>query len=145
MVCEFRDIPFDAKDWPDQKWPASLNELVQAWLAYHQDDGDGQDNPNFWTTISVYELSHDHPEWAWKFILATLDGLIHAPNNKAFAILAAGALEDLLAYHGPTYIDEVETEARRSPDFRRLLGGVWQNSMSDEIWQRVLKAAPDRW
>ena len=59
--------------------------------------------------------------------------------------LAAGPLEDLLAYHGSEMIDEVELLARRNPDFSYLLGGVWQNLMSDDVWKRVQAAASRRW
>lgn len=134
-----------AKDWPGQKWPESLDELVQGWLAYRRDTSGGADNPNLWVVDSLHDLTQEHPEWAWKFVLAALDALAGTSDHLALAVLAAGPLEDLLACHGPAFINRVETEARRSPDFRQLLGGVWQNSMSDDIWQRVLKAAPNRW
>ena len=52
-------------------------------------------------------------------------------------MLSAGPLEDLLAYHGHLIIDRVEAEARRKPLFAKLLGGVWQNIMPDDIWTRV--------
>jgi len=57
--------------------------------------------------------------------------------------LSAGPLEDLLAMHGPAIIDRVEAEAARDPTFAKLLGGVWQNRMTDEVWARV-QAARDR-
>jgi len=66
------------------------------------------------------------------------------PNNL-LGNLAAGPLEDLLAYHGSEMIDELELLARRNPDFSYLLGGVWQNLMSDDVWKRVQAAASRRW
>jgi hypothetical protein len=52
-------------------------------------------------------------------------------------VLSAGPLENLLALHGEGFIDRVESEAQRDPSFAKLLGGVWKNRMSDEVWQRV--------
>jgi hypothetical protein len=52
-------------------------------------------------------------------------------------VLSAGPIEDLLAQHGDAFIDRVEIEARRDPSFAKVLGGVWQNSMSDEVWKRL--------
>ncbi|HUV96794.1 MAG TPA: hypothetical protein VMV98_04925, partial [Acidobacteriaceae bacterium] len=51
--------------------------------------------------------------------------------------------EDLLAKHCEIFIDRVEAEARKDPRFAKLLGGVWQNKMSDAVWKRV-QAAWDR-
>jgi hypothetical protein len=66
-------------------------------------------------------------------------------SDRAFAVLAAGPLEDLLAYHGSEFIDRVETEARRNPRFRDLLGGVWRNTITDDIWARVEKIRGPGW
>lgn len=65
---------------------------------------------------------------------------------EVMAPLAAGPLEDLLGAHGDALIDQVESFARTHPPFRDALGGLWQNLMSDAIWERVLSAGPDqRW
>jgi hypothetical protein len=53
------------------------------------------------------------------------------------ASLAAGPAEELLVYHGPEYVDRVVELARKQPRFNWLLGGVWRNSIKDEVWQRV--------
>ncbi len=55
-------------------------------------------------------------------------------------MLAAGDVENLLALHGPAMIDRIEEQARTSPRFARLLGGVWKNRMTDEVWARVCAA-----
>jgi len=57
----------------------------------------------------------EEPELAWRLILAILR----------------------LDAYGEAFIDAVEREARSDPAFVRLLGGVWQNSMSASIWARV--------
>jgi hypothetical protein len=60
-----------------------------------------------------------------------------ALTEEQIAVLAAGPLEDLLAYHGTAFIDRVEKEARVYPAFRHLLGGVWRSSIAEPVWHRV--------
>jgi hypothetical protein len=40
-------------------------------------------------------------------------------------------------------IQYIEQEAKADPSFARLLGGVWQNAMTDDVWNR-LQAVWDR-
>jgi hypothetical protein len=61
------------------------------------------------------------------------------------ALLAAGPLEDLLAHHGELWIDRVEAQAQADPKFNYLLGGVWQNQMTEDVWQRVQAVRRDVW
>jgi hypothetical protein len=53
------------------------------------------------------------------------------------AILSAGPLEALLRKHGPRIITRVERRARRDANFTRLLGHVWKDTLSSQIWMRV--------
>jgi hypothetical protein len=62
------------------------------------------------------------------------------PPQSVIGVFAAGPLEDLIADHGAEFIDRVELEARRSPAFRYLLGGVWPRGGSEEIFSRLEKA-----
>ena len=52
-------------------------------------------------------------------------------------VLAAGPLEDYIAKLGETVIEQVESRATTDPKFRTLLGGVWRNNMSEDVWRRV--------
>jgi hypothetical protein len=96
-----------------------------------------------WANDWSHALTKEDVDLGLRFVLEVLAR--KQKDRKLMAVLAAGPLEDLLASHGHAIIGRVEEEARRSPPFRDLLGGVWQNAMPDEIWQRVLKAAPTRW
>jgi hypothetical protein len=58
-------------------------------------------------------------------------------------VLSAGPIEGLLSHFGESYIVRVEEKAREDPAFAKVLGGVWQHTMSDEIWSR-LQAVWDR-
>lgn len=91
----------------------------------------------FWVWEQLDALCRNDPELAWSVILEIL-GRTH--STQALECLAAGPLEDLLAEHGNRLIELVEHEAQRNNDFRGLLAGVWQNTMSDDLWLRVQAA-----
>jgi len=112
-----------------------LARLANGWVAYRHDPK----NEATWSEWSrsdqhLSELIEDWPLAAWRLILAILD------LDQSMAVmqtLSAGPLEDLLWKHGPLMIEAIETQARTDPSFARLLGGVWQNNMTEEIWARV--------
>ena len=64
-------------------------------------------------------------------------------STETMQNLSAGEVEDLLGRHGSEMISLVEAEAQRDPSFAKLLGGVWKNNMTDEVWSR-LQAVWDR-
>jgi len=76
-------------------------------------------------------------EYQWQIVLALVRGVV----ERKLGYVAAGPLEACLAKFGEELIDRVEAEAARSPRFRRALGDVWQNAMSDEVYARVRRAA----
>jgi hypothetical protein len=84
--------------------------------------------------ITFGGAAEDAPEVAWRAIVALSRQTL---SPKQIAVLAAGPLEDLLASHGPAFIDRVEHEARVYRAFRHLLGGVWRNTMAEPVWRRV--------
>ena len=74
-------------------------------------------------------------ERAWRVILT----ILKTDNCDAIiSNLAAGPVEDLLVQHGDVLIDKVEVKAEKDPDFKKVVMEVWQNEMSDDIWNRVL-------
>ena len=90
----------------------------------------------------MFDAVQDAPEQAW---LAILQILAQGLTDGELSLLAAGPLESLLDWHGSQFIDRVENEAKNNPKFNHLLGGVWQNLMSHEIWERVQKARKEVW
>jgi hypothetical protein len=58
-------------------------------------------------------------------------------SDSMLSNLAAGPLEDLLANSGNAFIDRCETLAKADDRFKIMLGMVWKNSISDDIWQRI--------
>ena len=100
---------------------------------YHDDRDLSESDAEFESIMTLDRLAYEQPELAWELILE-----IHAldQSSKVMGMLAAGPLEDVIEYHGPNFIDRIELFARHSPQFRLLLGGVWECS-TPEIWARV--------
>lgn len=70
--------------------------------------------------------------------------IIEAINDQDEAqlqieVFAAGPVEDLLAHHGLSVIQDVVALASRNANFARVLGGVWKRDMDDSVWELVLK------
>jgi len=128
----------------DDKWPETMEELVQGWIAYWTDKfaSGKNDEEFFWACQCAYDLCAENANLGIELVLAVLE---KKPGAEILPVFAAGPLEEVLAYHGAAVIDRVEADTRRSPQFQHLLGGVCQNKMPDDIWLRVLKAAPERW
>lgn len=113
------------------------------WIAAEVNGGVKSDDPRWWAVETIINLNIDKDHQSlWEFITRTFE---REMSDKAFAMLAAGPLEDLLAYFGELYIDRVEELARKNPRFNYLLGGVWKNSATDDIWSRVEKVRLNVW
>lgn len=111
----------------------SVTDVVQYWLEQSQrPDGD----------VTLYDVVHYEPEIAWPAILQILTNEL---TEDQIAVLAAGPLEDLLGVHGLQFIDRIEREAEQNSRFNHLLGGVWKNQMTQDIWERVQKARKEVW
>ena len=114
---------------------AELISFAEKWIAYWSAPENSQERKALsWVSDHEYDLMQEEPEQIWRLILAVLH---RNSSNKIQEVLSAGPLEDLLAKHGEAVIEKVETEAISNPLFAQLLGGVWRNSMTNEIWARV--------
>ena len=112
-----------------------LNSLAETWIAFTlAPQKSSERNDLFWVFDQVWELTYESPQDLWLLIVKIL-----SLNNSDPILmnLSAGPLEDLLSKHGDSFINRIELEAKENPKFASLLGGVWQNSMTDEIWMRV--------
>ena|SRR2546421_437753 len=123
--------------------PDERAKLIAAWIEHHtreivRDDQNvfrerkGKDN--FWAFQEMDRLCRSEPELCWEVILEILQTPHHESVETA---LAAGPLEDLIAKHGVRFIQRIEARAKTDPQFRDLLGGVWQNETQKELWVRV--------
>ena len=118
--------------------PLPVPELLDEWLRWAEwvsspdrDAALGQELIGF---DEFDWIVREHPEHGWRAILAALKDSRLEPH---YGTLAAGPLEELLAYHGQQFIERVEAEAKANPKFAWLLGGVWQFTMTEEVWARV--------
>jgi hypothetical protein len=107
--------------------------LAEAWVSSSKAK-DGE--------LILFDECHEEPEIAWQTIIAISERPLSPEQD---ALLAAGPLEDLLSFHGASFIERVELEAGRNPKFNHLLGGVWKCCMTDDIWNRVQKARREVW
>ena len=99
-------------------------------------------SPIWWSIDRFMELkTSSQAEDAWAAILEVLG---RTPSDKVMGVLAAGPLEDLIEKWGPAYIERIESEARKNPAFRNLLGGVWRSS-TPEVWARIEAARGTSW
>jgi hypothetical protein len=116
-----------------------IHKLARAWIALQNAaHGSADQEKNFWAFERLRDLLEDKPEVCWVVIntIREIDG-----SDKILASVASGPLEDLLVSHGPAFIERVEALAGKDPQFRKLLGGIWQNDIRDDIWKRVRAVA----
>ena len=119
-----------------------LEYLVECWAKGWSFDPIEKEEYE-WACMEPVDDAHDNPEKAWAFILLAISSPICEPH---LGLLAAGPLEDLLFFHGTEFIDRVEVEAKSSPQFAHVLGGVWRFRMTDDVWTRVQKVwNPSYW
>ena len=111
-----------------------LNHWAKSWIAYETSQSAEERESLWWACERTLEAHWDAPGELWQFINA-----VHAmdQSDRIMVMLAAGPIESLLATHGDDYIVLVEEKARSDKQFAKVLGGVWQNSMSDENWLRL--------
>ncbi len=121
---------------------ARLKRIVDAWIiAQGAEESSVIFNENRWAIDLVCRWSiRSKPNRLWCFIQAACNREL---TEEIRSILSAGPLENLLSEWGASYISEVENLAARDKRFRSLLCGVWRNSMSTEVWERVRAAATD--
>ena len=124
---------------------AELNKLAETWIRAQHTKLSDQDDEIRWMDDVLTEwmyVDEESSDLLWRFIQNVYP---RDMSDKTISLLAAGPLEHFLAHHGPAYIDQVETLARKDPKFNYLLGGVWRNSMTDDVWERVQKARLSVW
>ena len=117
------------------------NKIIVNYIKLINTD-DELDDKYFWAWEKIIDLIRHEPENAWELIKKILK---YDSSYKIISRLSAGPLETFLVDHGEKFIDRVEEEAKKNPDFAKLLGGVWKNAMSDEVWERIQKVCDKSW
>lgn len=114
-----------------------IKEVAKAWVEMWDIDIDAPERKQYeWVDDYEYEVVYEKPDQALDLVLEILKQPI---SNKTKEVLAAGPLEQVLAVHGSKIIQRVEQLAKTNQKFANLLGGVWQNDMSEEVWKRIQK------
>jgi hypothetical protein len=118
-----------------------INEIADAWIAAQNFEGGASKSPDWWAVDKEMEWGFDDPETLWTFIQ-----IVNSRENtpKVVAILAAGPVENLIAYHGEEYIDRIIEFARKDPKFNYVLGGVWESG-TKEVWEKILEIRNHVW
>jgi hypothetical protein len=114
-------------------------KIAQDWVKlYLPSTAKKERSDYFWAFEKLSDLVRKEPEAAWTIIevIRKLDS-----SDLILANLAAGPVEAILARHGEKFIERIEVLARQDPVFRKLLGAVWQNKISDHVWRRLKAVA----
>jgi hypothetical protein len=117
-----------------------MEKLAAAWIALNSRPSPmdlNVDDPNLWAHERLWQMSRSNPDDCWCAILYIME---RAQNDYILGSLAAGPLENFLGYHGEEFIVQVERRAASDTIFRKLLSGVWQNNISDNVWYRIRAA-----
>ena len=119
------------------------NNLAVTWIRFQcLPKGSAEYDPLFWVVERLDDLARSEPAAAWNVIQEII---ALNQSDEILANVGAGPFEDLMMHHGVLLIDKVESCARASPAFRRMLGVVWKNAISDEVWDRIRAIAPPSW
>ena len=120
----------------------NIEKLANAWIDLHKNQDEMSEfDPNFWAFEELGDYTNDDPKKAWTTILKILS---IDSSDVILSNVAAGPLEDLLAFHGEDWISSVENEASKNTVFKTALLGIYQNEMSDDVWDRLQIAAGRR-
>lgn len=123
----------------------SPDEIAEAWVRAWS----GAAPPPVGAGVNAsrldWELPREEPELCLASIVKVLERIDGSSPNRLLTVLAAGPLEDLLAENGHVVVDQVEVLARRSPEFRLLLNGVWDRAIKPEVLSKLAKYRTQRW
>ena len=101
--------------------------------------------PGVGESVLDWELPREQPALCLSTIVEVLGRIDGSTPNRLLSVLAAGPLENLLNYNGDAVVDEVDTLARKSPEFRLLLNAVWDSDIKPSILTRLTKYRGNPW
>lgn len=120
----------------------NMKYLANAFINFHINYDKLNSLPNaekLWIAMDdIFDIAVNNPENLWELII---DIIRMDPPNTVQEILAAGLLEDYLVKCGSNNIDKIKEQSESDKMFSHLLGGVWKNKMSDELWNTVQECA----
>lgn len=100
--------------------------LISGWLASHVneylEEETSADDDLHWSFFCMDGLKESNPEYAFDVVKKMIAQMT---THWQAGMIAAGPLEDLIAYSPDTILPLVESQARISHRFRWVLTGVW--------------------
>jgi hypothetical protein len=115
--------------------PLDRDRIVREYIEYGEAVGEVAWG---WASDRMYHIIDGAPDIAWELVTTLIDV---APSERSLGFFVAGPLEDLLSTHGPHLSARVEDRARANPAFRLALRRLWRLKMTDDVWERVQRAA----
>jgi hypothetical protein len=112
--------------------PNDRDLLISEWLRY----AELGKKDVYWAYDALADLIDRDPVLGWEMILE----LVHrATPGRVFDLVAAGPLEDLVAWHGREVIGLIEQRVRDDEDLRGALSRVWvgQDTLDPETLERL--------
>jgi hypothetical protein len=111
------------------------NQLAKAWIALQTTPQHAPEYSSlFWAFRRSYDLAREEPMEAWQLVL-NIWSLDQSTSTRKS--LSAGLIEDLLCHHGELMIEHIERQAKADRSFAALLGAVPQNTMPENVWNRL--------
>ena len=126
----------------DEMTPSDWDAFAGAWLAELRvsspspepaAEDDDEDESSVGEAVVFMNFTAG-PDQQWQFICSAV---AQAESDDALRHIAAGPVEHLLGSHGASVIARVEAQAAADGKFARMLTGVWQHTMTDELWARL--------
>ena len=119
--------------------PSDRDLLISEWLRYAES---GKED-GFWAYEALADLIDEDPALAWAIILE----LVHrASPGGVFDLVAAGPLEDLVAWHGREVIELIEPRVGDDEPLRRALSGIWvgRDTLDPKTLERLRNLGVER-
>lgn len=122
-----------------------INKIAHEWIDKWSGEripaiGDGVSESDF-----DWDLPRKNPELCLSVIIHVLSLIPADPSNKHFQALAAGPLEDLIFHNGDVVIERLESLARKTPAFRKLLNGAWLSKAQPDVFERLSRYLGAAW
>ncbi|WP_144436651.1 DUF6869 domain-containing protein [Lysobacter antibioticus] len=116
-------------------WLRRLDKIVEGKLVLTEDVPDETD----WVDDRIYSIIIR--DRSFDLIVEFVNKVLERRSTEeVMDNLAAGPVETMLFHGREVALDLIVEEARRNRLFKQMLGGVWQNNLSDELWEKFLQA-----
>lgn len=120
-------------------------EIAEEWIQKWSAPEVPAVGPGVGESVLDWELPREQPDLCLSTILEVLNRIDGTAPNRLLSVLAAGPLENPLNYNGDTVVNEIDILARKSPEFRLLLNGVWDSDIKQNILERLAKYRGNPW